>query len=153
MRDKKYRKGVGMVILNQDDLVFVAQRIKPVSPYWQMPQGGIDANETPAETLFRELYEETGIKDVCIMTELAEWVSYDFPFDIQNSNWGGKYKGQKQKWFLLRFLGKEEDINIHSHNQEFTQWQWMHPNDVLKSVVPFKRDLYHKILKGFNLIE
>ena len=118
-----------------------------------MPQGGIDNNEIPLEAAYREMYEETGIKKskVTLLKQTKTWYRYDLPQEIQNKFWGGKFRGQSQKWFLFKFIGTEFDINIETKDQEFSDWKWSKKTEMLDSIVPFKRSLYQSVLKDFHL--
>ncbi len=148
-----YRPGVGIVLLNGTNHVFVAQRADKHFEAWQMPQGGIDEGEDPKAALWRELMEEAGTDKAEILREHPEWLYYDLPFDLQKKLWGGKFSGQKQKWFLLRFTGTDADININLHQPaEFTAWKWADPKDMLDMIVPFKRDVYREILREFRIV-
>lgn len=147
-----YRRNVGLVLMNTEGLVFAGQRIDGPPEAWQMPQGGIDAGEKPKEAALRELFEETGVR-ADLVEKLAKtegWVTYDLPIEIAGNIWGGKYRGQKQKWFLFRFLGQDSDVNIASEHPEFSVWQWMQPEDVLAKIVPFKRAVYEQVFAEFR---
>ena len=146
-----YRKCVGVMLVNQDGKVFVGQRIDTDAPAWQMPQGGIDPGETPQEAGLRELQEETGIAPhkVRIEAETRTWVRYDLPHDIVPRIWKGRFKGQQQKWFLVRFLGDDADIDIETDHPEFSQWRWLDPSDLPAHIVPFKRAVYETVLTEF----
>lgn len=145
-----YRPCVGMMLLNSNKQVFVAQRIDTRTEAWQMPQGGIDKGEDPRAAVFRELSEEIGTQKASILGESREWLSYDLPEHLVPQVWGGKYRGQTQKWFCLRFDGEDSDINIHTHEPEFHQWQWVAPAELPSLIVPFKRDLYAQLLEEFR---
>ncbi len=138
-----------MMLLNNEDKVFVGMRIDQISEAWQMPQGGIDAGESPREAALRELEEEIGTSNVEIVAETEDWLRYDLPPEIQGKVWGGKYCGQEQKWFLARFLGDDAEINIATGEPEFTEWQWVDPYKIPDLIVPFKRKLYQDLLKEF----
>lgn len=144
-----YRKGVGLMMLNRRGKVFVARRIDMPSEAWQMPQGGIDAGETPRAAAMRELEEEIGTDKATIVAESKGWLSYDLPADLVPRLWGGKYRGQTQKWFLLRFTGTDSDIDIETEDPEFLAWKWAAPRELPKLIVPFKRKLYEHLLKEF----
>jgi putative (di)nucleoside polyphosphate hydrolase len=143
-----YRAGVGMMILNPQKQVFVAQRIDNRTEAWQMPQGGMDAGETPEAALWREMLEEIGTCKGEILQE-TDWLTYDLPSELVPRVWGGKYRGQRQKWFLLRFTGEDQDIVIDTEEPEFCDWQWLEPHKLPSVIVPFKRDLYTRLLKIF----
>ena len=147
-----YRLGVGLVIIN-DQLEFFTGRRLDNTKAWQMPQGGIDNNEIPLEAAYREMYEETGIRKskVTLLKQTKTWYRYDLPQEIQNKFWGGKFRGQSQKWFLFKFIGTEFDINIETKDQEFSDWKWSKKTEMLDSIVPFKRSLYQSVLKDFHL--
>ena len=147
-----YRLGVGLVIINDQLEIFTGRRLDNTKA-WQMPQGGIDNNEIPLETAYREMYEETGIRKskVTLLKQTKTWYRYDLPQEIQNKFWGGKFRGQSQKWFLFKFIGTEFDINIETKDQEFSDWKWSKKTEMLDSIVPFKRSLYQSVLKDFHL--
>ena len=144
-KDLPLRLGVGIVLLNHENKVFVGKRIDNPKDFWQMPQGGIDQNENFLQAAKRELEEETSIKKVKILKELDEWFVYNLPRDLLGKIWRGKYRGQKQKWFVMKFLGKNEEINIKTEKPEFLEWKWIEPNDLPKVVVHFKLDIYKKL--------
>ena len=140
------RSGVGIVVLNKDNKIFVAKRIDNPKDYWQMPQGGVDEGEDFLSAAFRELEEETSIKNVKLIKEIDEMISYELPKNLLGIIWKGKFRGQKQKWFLMRYLGKDEDINIKTKNPEFLDWKWIELDEITNVVVDFKLHVY-KILK------
>lgn len=146
-----YRPCVGLVVLNRDGLIFAGQRID--SPYdaWQMPQGGIDAGETPRTAALRELAEETGIAParVRILRESARWLDYDLPAHLVGRLWQGRYRGQTQRWFALRFEGDDSEIDIETHTPEFNRWAWMPRDALIARIVPFKRDTYAAVFDEF----
>lgn len=146
-----YRPCVGIMLLNQSDEVFVARRIdNMLSEAWQMPQGGIDEGESPRETAMRELMEEIGTNKATIIAESNDWMRYDLPDDLISKVWGGRYRGQEQKWFLMRFEGTHEDINIDTPDPEFQEWKWVQAHVLPDIIVPFKRQLYIDILEVFS---
>lgn len=145
-----YRLGVGVLLLNNKGKVFAARRIDTRSEAWQMPQGGIDGNETPEEAVLRELMEEIGTDDVEILRESERWFSYDLPDYLQTKLWRGKYKGQRQKWFAMHFTGKDADINIDTEKPEFVEWTWMEHHVLPQMIVSFKRQLYIDVLEEFD---
>ena len=147
-----YRKCVGVMLVNQQGRVFVGQRIDTETPAWQMPQGGIDPGETPQEAGLRELREETGIAPhkVRVEAETRHWIKYDLPHDIVPRIWKGRFKGQQQKWFLVRFLGDDGDIDIDTDHPEFSQWRWLDPSELPARIVPFKRAVYEAVLTEFS---
>lgn len=147
-----YRKCVGVMLVNTDGKVFVGQRIDTEASAWQMPQGGIDPGETAQDAALRELHEETGIppRKVRIEAETADWVRYDLPHDIVPRIWKGRFRGQEQKWFLIRFLGDDTDIDIDTDHPEFSEWRWLDPSDLVARIVPFKRAVYQTVLTEFG---
>lgn len=147
-----YRRNVGIVLMNAEGKVFAAQRIDGPPEAWQMPQGGIDKGEKPKEAALRELFEETGVRPELVETlaKTEDWVTYDLPLEIAGQIWGGKYRGQQQKWFLFRFLGQDGDVNIATEHPEFSQWQWMAADEVVGRIVPFKRAVYEQVFKEFR---
>ena len=151
MHNLPYRPCVGMMILNATNHVFVARRIDTLVEAWQMPQGGIDDGEDPKSAVLREMEEEIGTNKAEILGESREWLSYDLPEHLVPQLWGGKYRGQKQKWFCLRFTGTDSDINIATKHPEFSQWKWVKPAYVPDLIVPFKRELYTKIVEEFEV--
>ncbi|HEU5047487.1 MAG TPA: RNA pyrophosphohydrolase [Rickettsiales bacterium] len=145
-----YRPGVGAMLLNAEGKVFVAKRIDMTSEAWQMPQGGMDEGESPRETVLRELEEEIGTGKAEIITESKDWYYYDLPEVLIPRIWGGCFRGQRQKWFLLRFTGKDSDINIATHEPEFSEWRWVEPKMLPDLIVPFKRQLYTELVAEFQ---
>ena len=147
-----YRANVGVMVLSKSGDVFVAQRLEHYANAWQMPQGGIDPGEGPAEAALRELEEETGINSskVVILAETQNWIPYELPPDLIPKLWNGKYRGQKQKWFLMRFLGGDTDIDIETEEPEFSAWKWIAPSALPDAIVPFKRDVYVAVLEAFQ---
>lgn len=145
-----YRPCVGMMLLNRDGKVFVAKRIDMVAEAWQMPQGGVDAGETLQTAAMRELQEEIGTNKAEIIAESAEWLNYDLPEHLIGKLWGGKYRGQTQKWFLMRFTGDDSDINIETKHPEFSEWKWANPASLPELIVPFKKQLYVDVLEAFS---
>ncbi len=143
-----YRPNVGVLLVNPAGHVFVGRRIDNEVPAWQMPQGGIDKGEDPRDAALRELLEETGVAPelVTIEAETVDWVLYDLPHDLIPKLWKGRYRGQKQKWFLMRFQGKDTDVNIATDEPEFSHWQWLAPSELVDNIVPFKRDVYRRVL-------
>ena len=145
------RIGVGIILLNNENKVFVGKRIDNPLNFWQMPQGGVDLNEDFLEAAKRELFEETSIKSVKLVKEIEKWFQYDLPINLLGKIWKGKYRGQKQKWFIMKFLGKNNEINIKTKNPEFLDWKWIEPVELPKVVVEFKKDVYIKITKELLL--
>ena len=149
---KDYRPNVGMMIINQKKEIFVGKRIDHPSNFWQMPQGGIDAQEIPSIAALREMDEEVGIKKnkVDLLTESKDWYYYSIPSDLAKTLWKGKYKGQRQKWFLYKFKGTEKDINIHTEDPEFSDYKWVTKDFLVPNIVPFKKKIYEKLLLEFK---
>lgn len=146
-----YRPGVGIMLANAQGRIFVGRRIDMRDmPAWQMPQGGIDPGESPRAAAFRELKEEVGTDKAAILVESRQWRHYDIPGEIAGRLWGGRYRGQRQKWFLMRFLGREADIDLATAHPEFDAWQWVEPDDLPRLIVPFKRALYLDVLEEFR---
>tara|TARA_Y100001970_G_scaffold188922_1_gene229779 strand:+ start:746 stop:1222 length:477 start_codon:yes stop_codon:yes gene_type:complete len=139
------RSGVGIVLLNKKNKIFVAKRIDNPKNYWQMPQGGIDGNEDYLSAALRELEEETSIKSVELLKEIDEFITYELPKDLLGIIWKGKYKGQKQKWFVMRFTGQDQEINLKTKKPEFLEWKWVNPDKITDTVVDFKLNVYRKI--------
>ena len=147
-----YRPCVGLMVVNRDGNVFVGQRVDRDQDAWQMPQGGIDKGETVIEAALRELGEETGITPNLVTVEdvTVDWLPYDLPHHIVPKIWKGRYRGQEQKWVLMRFSGTDDQINIVQPHQEFSEWMWISPNELLANIVPFKRDVYAAVLGAFG---
>ncbi len=141
------RSGVGIVVLNKENKVFVARRIDNPKNYWQMPQGGVDHDEDYLVAAYRELREETGIQNVELIKELDGFTTYKLPTNLLGIIWKGKYKGQKQKWFVMRFLGNDDEINIKTKRPEFLDWKWIELDKITDLVVKFKLDVYKEIKK------
>ena len=150
--EKKYknlplRSGVGIIVLNKNDKVFVAKRIDNPNNFWQMPQGGVDKNEDYLTAAYRELEEETSIKNVDLVGELDGLISYELPKHLLGVIWKGKYRGQEQKWFVVRFLGKDSEININTDHPEFCEWKWVELENITDLVVDFKLQVYEDVKK------
>ena len=139
------RTGVGIVLLNNKNNVFVGKRIDNPNDFWQMPQGGIDKGENPSEAALRELKEETSIKNVKFVKEIKDEITYYLPNYLLGIIWKGKYKGQTQKWFIMRFLGKDDEVNLKTKHPEFLEWKWVNVENITEKVVDFKRHVYEKI--------
>ena len=147
-----YRPCVGVMLANPAGAVFAGRRIDTAAPAWQMPQGGVDPGESPRDAALRELREEAGVTAdlVTVEAETPDWIAYDLPHDIVPRIWKGRYRGQRQKWFLLRFHGQDADIDIATGHPEFSDWRWLPPDEVLRCVVPFKRAVYEQVLAAFR---
>lgn len=152
---RPYRAGVGAVLLNPEGLVWIGERRRHVGQQlefpWQLPQGGLDPGEEPRDAVLRELEEETGTRAAEIIAETDDWLTYDLPEDVRDKVWKGRFRGQKQKWFALRFLGDDGDFDLNTHTRpEFYRWRWTAMDDLPSLVVPFKRGLYHDLLAAFS---
>jgi putative (di)nucleoside polyphosphate hydrolase len=153
-----YRPCVGIMLVNRDGLIWIGRRVDaPDEPegrggWWQMPQGGIDEQEDPRQAALRELYEETGVRSAEIVEEAPEWVTYELPPSLVGIAWGGRFCGQRQKWFAARFLGNDSEINLAppGHKVEFDAWRWAPRREVLDVIVPFKRGAYEEVLRAFT---
>lgn len=147
-----YRPCVGVMLINAQGLIFGAQRIDSDSPAWQMPQGGIDPEENPGLAALRELAEEISVPPALVgpLAETRDWLTYDVPHALVPHIWGGKYRGQKQRWFLMRYLGMDSQIDLATEHPEFSAWRWMAADDMLAAIVPFKRDIYAAVMDEFR---
>ena len=147
--DLPYRPCVGLMVLSREGRIFVGNRIDQTIESWQMPQGGIDEGEEPWDTALRELKEEIGTNKVVLLREHPDWLLYDLPPHLIGVAWEGKYRGQKLKWFAVRFAGANADINLKTEHQEFSDWKWIDIDELLELVVPFKRETYAKVIEAF----
>ena len=138
------------MVLNRQGRVFVGNRIDQSLEAWQMPQGGIDAGETPQQALLRELKEEIGTNHVAILREHPDWLTYDLPDDLIGVAWNGRYRGQRLKWFAVRLLGDDHEINVKTPHQEFSDWKWASIGELVGMAVPFKREIYAKVIEAFG---
>ena len=145
-KDLPLRKGVGIVVLNLENKVFVGKRKDNPFNKWQMPQGGVDSNEPLLQAMKRELLEETSIKNIEVLKEFDQWLEYELPENLVGKIWKGKYRGQKQKWFVVKFLGDDSEININTKNAEFIEWKWIDINLLPNLIVLFKKNVYEKVL-------
>jgi putative (di)nucleoside polyphosphate hydrolase len=143
--DLPLRTGVGIIVLNKDNKVFIAKRIDNAKNFWQMPQGGVDEGENFLKAAYRELEEETSIKSVDLIKELDGMITYELPDRLIGIIWKGKYRGQKQKWFIMRFIGEEQEINIKTKNPEFLDWKWIELDKITNAVVDFKLHVYKEL--------
>ena len=148
--DLPYRPCVGIMLLNRHGRVFVARRIDMPSQAWQMPQGGIDEGEAPLDAAFRELEEEIGTAKAEPLAETEDWLDYDLPADLVAMLWGGRFRGQTQKWFVMRFTGEDSDIDIETERPEFLEWKWAEVTALPGLIVPFKRELYAELVRRFG---
>tara|TARA_B110000027_G_C16084651_1_gene285330 strand:+ start:72 stop:542 length:471 start_codon:yes stop_codon:yes gene_type:complete len=140
------RIGVGAIVLNNKNEVFVGKRKDNPIDKWQMPQGGVDKNEDYLDAMKRELYEETSIKNIKVIKEFDEWLEYELPENLLGIIWKGKFRGQKQKWFITRFIGDNSEINVNTNQPEFIEWKWIEMSQLPNVIVDFKRNIYKKIL-------
>ena len=147
----KYRKCVGIMILNSQKEILVARRLDHPSGFWQMPQGGIDKNEVPEEAVWREMMEEIGTNNAKLIKSSKKWINYKIPKDtLATLPWGEKYIGQTQKWFAFKFMGTDSEINVGTEKPEFSEWKWSNHNLLVENIVPFKREVYSKVLEEFS---
>ncbi len=146
------RTGVGIILLNNKNNIFVGKRIDNPKKFWQMPQGGVDKNEKFFDAAKRELEEETGIKSVKLIKEISQWLEYELPRNLLGKIWKGKYRGQKQKWFIMKFLGKNDEINVNTKKPEFFDWKWIKPSDLTSVVVNFKLKIYKELKKELDIL-
>ena len=147
------RIGVGIVLLNRENKVFVGKRIDNPTNFWQMPQGGVDSNENFLEAAKRGLEEETGIKTIKLIKEIDGWLEYNLPENLLGKIWNGKFRGQKQKWFVMKFLGEKDEININTKKPEFLEWKWLDIPELTTVVVDFKAHVYNRLTKEINSLK
>ena len=147
-----YRPCVGVMLVDPRGLIFAGQRIDSASAAWQMPQGGIDDGEKPRDAALRELVEETGVTGdlVNYIAKTSDWVTYDLPEELLGHVWGGKFRGQRQKWYLFRYLGRDDQVKINSAHPEFSSWKWIKADEMIRSIVPFKRAVYETVVSAFR---
>ena len=150
MQKLPMRKGVGVIILNNENKVFVGKRKDNPVNKWQMPQGGVEKGESYLSAMKRELYEETSIKNIDILREIDGFFEYELPKNLIGIIWKGKFRGQKRKWFIAKFIGNENEINLQTTNPEFIEWKWIIPDDLPKTIVDFKKKMYVELLKIIN---
>jgi putative (di)nucleoside polyphosphate hydrolase len=149
--DKRpYRPCVGIMLLNNDGHVFLGRRNDMTQKSWQMPQGGIDPNENPKTAALRELEEETGIKTVTIIDQMPQWLSYDYPLEVAKKSFSNHYRGQRQLWFVMRFMGSDDEINLHATHAEFSEWKWSKLECITSLIVDFKKPIYKVLVKKFK---
>ena len=146
MSELPLRLGVGIIVLNKENRVFVGKRKDNPTDRWQMPQGGVDLGENFSEAMKRELKEETGIKNIKIIKEIEKFTQYELPDYLLGKIWKGKYKGQKQKWFIVRFIGEDNEINLNTGRPEFIEWQWLDIENLPNVIVHFKKRVYEKLI-------
>ncbi len=147
-----YRPCVGVTLINPQGLIWAGRRLDSTADAWQMPQGGIDEGEKPRAAALRELGEETGIAPdrVTLLGKTHHWLTYDLPPELLGKVWGGKYRGQKQKWFLFRFDGQDSEVDIAREHPEFAEWRWVSAEEMLARIVPFKRAVYEQVIQAFR---
>jgi len=152
MTDLPYRPCVGVTLINPQGLIWAGRRLDSTADAWQMPQGGIDEGEKPRQAALRELHEETGISadSVTFLAKTEDWLTYDLPQELLGKVWGGKYRGQRQKWFLFRFDGSDAQVDIAREHPEFAEWRWIDAATMLAAIVPFKRAVYEQVIASFR---
>ncbi len=148
--ERPYRDCVGVALFNRDGLVFAGRRVDDAHGHWQMPQGGIDKGEDARAAAMRELKEEVGTDKADVIGEIDHWLSYELPPEIADRVWGARYRGQRQRWFALRFRGEDHDIALDGHHPEFAEWRWMHLDELPHAVIGFKRDIYAQVAGAFR---
>ena len=149
---RPYRPCVGVMLLNTRGHVFVGNRIDMLGENWQMPQGGIDEGETPRDAALRELEEEAGTRKAEIIAESLEWFSYDLPEVVSRQRWGGRFRGQTQRWFVMRFIGEDREIRLNRHKAEFSAWRWVPMGDLERLIAPLKRGVYRRVICEFSYL-
>ena len=150
LSERPYRSCVGLMVFNKEGNVFCGQRLDNKVEAWQLPQGGIDKGELPIEAGYRELNEETSIINVEFVSEYPDWLNYDIPLPLADNLWDGKFRGQTQKWLAYKFLGEDKEININTKNPEFSEWRWVSSMELLNLTIPFKKNIYKKVLKEYS---
>ena len=145
-----YRNGVGIFLLNKEKKLWIGKRIDGEKDFWQMPQGGIDVKESDSEAMMRELKEEIGTNNIKVLDKSEEKLFYDLPKELISKVWSGRYKGQAQQWYACDFIGSDNEIDLNYHKPEFSEWKWVEPEKILDLVIPFKKNMYEKILRAFK---
>ena len=150
IKELPLRIGVGIILLNNQNNILVGKRIDNPKNFWQMPQGGVNQNEHFLDAARRELEEEMGVKSVKLIKELDGWLKYELPKNLLGKIWKGKYRGQRQKWFVMKFTGKDEEINVNTKNPEFLSWKWIKISELTNIAVSFKLEVYKKLQEKLN---
>ena len=145
-----YRNGVGIFLLNKEKKLWIGKRIDDEKDFWQMPQGGVDVKESDSEAMMRELKEEIGTNNIKVLGKSEEKLFYDLPKELISKVWSGRYKGQAQQWYACDFIGSDNEIDLNYHKPEFSEWKWVEPEKILDLVIPFKKNMYEKILRAFK---